>query len=70
MKKSKNFFKLEEKKDGKVFWNDVIIKPVGETRSRINIQQLDITPDVQASLTDTKVTTKFSDNLEKETVFE
>ena len=32
MMQSKNFFKLEEKPNGNVFWNDVFIKPVGENR--------------------------------------
>ena len=70
MKRSKKFFKLEEKSNGDVFWKDVFIQPLGENRISVNNHQFDITPHIQAYLTNTKLTTKFLDNVEKETVFE
>ena len=35
MKKSKNIFKLEEDDDGKVFWNKIPVKALGENRISI-----------------------------------
>ena len=70
MKTSKNFFKLVEKEDHKVYWNEVLVKPLGENRIRINDKEYDITPDIQAYFTNTKLTTEFLDNFEKETVFD
>ena len=70
MKKSKNFFNLTEDDDGKVYWNEVLIKPLGGTRISIKDHEYDISPDIQAYFTNTKLTTKFLDNFEKETVFE
>ena len=70
MKRSNFFFKLEEKENGKVFWNDVFNKPLGQNRIGIKNQEFDITPDIQAYFTNAKLTTKFLDNGGKETVFE
>ena len=70
MKGNKNFFKLTEEDNGDVFWNGVQIKPRGENRIDINNLEFDITPDIQTYLTNTKLTTKFLDDIEKETVFE
>ena len=70
MKTSKNFLKLTESDDGSVYWNDVLVKPLGENRIIINDIEYDITPDIQAYFTNTKLTTKFLDNVEKETVFD
>ena len=70
MKTSKNFFKLVEKDYGKVLWIDVLINPFGENRFSIKNQEFDITPDFQAFFTIAKLTTKFLDNVEKETVFD
>ena len=70
MRTSENFIKLEQRDRGEVFWNGVFIKPYGENRVRVNDQEHDITPDVQAYFTNTKFTTKFLDNIEKETVSE
>ena len=70
MKTSKIFFKLEQRDRGKVFWNDVFINPIGENRIRVKNREYDITPDIQAYFTNTKLTTKFLDNVEKETVFD
>ena len=70
MKTSKNFFKLTEDDGGKVYWNGVYIEPLGESRIRIKDREHDICPDIQAYFTNTKLTTNFLDNFEKETVFE
>ena len=70
MKTSKNFFKLEQRDGGEVFWNDVLYQPLGEKRIRGKDQEYDITPDIQAYFTNTKLTIKFLDNVEKETVFD
>ena len=69
MKRSKNFFKLE-KKDRKVYWNDILIKPLGENRIGVNNREYDITPDIQAYFTNTKLTTQFLDDVEKEIVYD
>ena len=69
MKTSKNFFKLTED-GGKVFWNDDYIEPLGDNRIRIKDRKYDISPDIQAYFTNTKLTTNFLDSFEKETVFE
>ena len=69
MKESKNFFKLTED-DGKVYWNEVLISPLGDNRININNREYDITPDIQTYFTNTKLATKFLDNFEKETVFD
>ena len=69
MKTKKNFFKLTED-DGKVYWNDVLINPLGDNRISIKDREYDITPDIQAYFTNTKHTTKFLDDIEKETVYD
>ena len=69
MKKSKNFFKLEQNLDGKVFWSDVFVEPLGESRISIQNQQYHTTPDIQACFLKTKLTNIFLDDVEKETVF-
>ena len=69
MKTIKNFFKLIE--DGaKVYWNDILIKPLGDNGIRIKNREYDITPDIQAYLTNTKFTTKFLDDVEEEIEFD
>ena len=70
MKRTKKNFKIAEKDNGDVFWNDVFIQPLGENRIIIKNQEFDITFDIQAYFTKTKLTTKFLDNIEKETVFD
>ena len=70
MKKSKKFFKLLQKGNGKVFWNRVIFEQLRENRNSIKDVDYDITPDIQAHITNTKLTTKLLDNVEKETVFD
>ena len=69
MKTSKSCFKLTED-GGKVYWNAEYIEPLGENRIRIKDREYDISPDNQAYFTNTKLTTNFLDNFEKETVFE
>ena len=70
MKQSKNFFKLIEDNDGTVFWNEMLIKPLGGNKISINNREYDVSPDIQTYFTNTKLTTNFLDNFEKETVFE
>ena len=53
-----------------MFWNDVFVEPLRENRIRIENQEFDITPDIQAYFTNTKLTTKFSNKVEKETVYD
>ena len=48
MTRSKIFFKLEEKSNGDVFWNDVFIQQLGENGIKNKILEFDITPDFQA----------------------
>ena len=69
-KRSKKFFILEGKSDGDVFWNDLFLKLLGEIRISIKNQEFDIKPDNRAYFTNTKLTTKFSDKNENETVFD
>ena len=69
MKTSKIFFKSIED-GGKVFWNGEYIEPLGDNRISIKDREYDISPDIQAYFTNTKLTTNFLDNFENETVFE
>ena len=69
MKTSKKFFKLKQD-DGKVYWNEVLINPLGDNRISIKDREYDISPDIQAYFTNAKLTTIFLDNFEKETVFD
>ena len=64
------FFKLEEKSNGDIFWNGVFIQPFRENRINVKNRNYDITPDIQVYFTNTKLTTKFLRNAEKETVFD
>ena len=70
MKKSKNFFKLEEDDDGKVFWNKIPVKALGEKRISIKNREYDIKPNIQNYFTDTKLTTKNMDDDDKSTVYD
>ena len=70
MKQSKNFFNLEERPDGKVFWNGVRIKPVRENTIDIIGREYDVTPNIQKYSTKTGSTTKSLNNNEKETVYD
>ena len=69
MKQSRNFFKLEERPDGKVFWNDVRIKPVSENRINIIGKEYDVTPSIQYYFTKPSSTTKSLNNNDNETVY-
>ena len=69
MKKSKNFFKLEQDGD-KVFWNKTPIKALGENRISINNQEYDIKPNIQEYFTNTQQTTKNMDDEDKTTVYD
>ena len=69
MRTSKKFFKVTED-DGKVYWKEVLINPLGNKRISIKDREYDISPDIQAYFTNTKLTTKFLDNFEKEGVFD
>ena len=62
MRRSKNFFKLEEKSNGDVFWHGVFIQPLGANRINVKNEEHDITPNFQNYFTNTKSTTKSLDN--------
>ena len=69
MKKSNNFFKLEQ--DGnEVFWNKVPIKALGENRISIKDQEYDIKPNSQEYFTITKLTTKNMDDGDKSIIYD
>ena len=69
MKKSKNFFKLEQ--DGnKVFRNKVPIKALGENRISIDDQEYDIKPNIQEYFTNTKLTTKNMNDEDKSIIYD
>ena len=69
MKKSKNFFKLEQ--DGnEVFWNKTPFKALGENRISNYNQQYDIKPNIQEFFTNTQQTTKNMDDEDKKTVYD
>ena len=70
LKKSEKKIKLEQRDGDKVLWNIVLFKPLGENRLRVKDQEYDITPNFQAYFTNKKLTTKFLDNVEKETVID
>ena len=53
-----------------VYWNDVLIKPVGNNRISIKDHEYDVSLDIQANFTKTKLTTKILDTFEKETIFD
>ena len=64
MKKSRNFFKLEQ--DGnEVFWNKTPIKALGEKKISIKNQEYDIKPNIQNYFNNTKLTTKNMDDEDK-----
>ena len=69
MKKSINFFKLEQI-DNNVFWNKIPIKALGENRISIKDQEYNITPNIQTYLTNTKLTTKNMDDEDKSIVYD
>ena len=68
MKKSKIFFKVEEKDNGRVFWNEILFKAKKENRIRIKDEEHDINPNIQAYFTNTKLSTKHMDDENKSTV--
>ena len=65
MKGTKVFFKLEVKPNGRVYWNDVIIKPVRENTIEIFGKKYDITPSIQNYFINTRATTKLLNDNEK-----
>ena len=69
MKRSKNFFKLQENPDGKIFWNKTLIVPQGGNRVNINGDEFDIKPNIQNYFTNTRLTTKRMDNEDKLIIF-
>ena len=62
MKRSKNFFNLEEQPNENVFWNKILIKALGENRISIKHEEYDVNPIIQAYFTNTKSTTTIMDN--------
>ena len=69
MKKSKNFFMLQENPDGKIFWNKIPIVPQREIRNSVKGKKFDIKPNIQNYFINTRLTTKRMDNEEKITIF-
>ena len=69
MKGSKIFFKLVEKPDGKVYWNNVRIKPVRENTIDIIGREYDVTPNIQHYFRKTGSTTKYLNDNEKGIVY-
>ena len=69
MKQSDNFIKLEERPDGRVYWNGVRIKPVRENTIGNIGREYDVTPSIQQYFIKTGSTTKSLNNNEKETVY-
>ena len=69
VKQSKNFFKLEGRPDGRVYWISVRIKPVRENTIDIIGREYDVTPSIQHYFRKTGSTTKSLNNKEKETVY-
>ena len=69
MKKSKNFFKIEQI-DGQVFRNKIPIRAKGENRISIKDQEYNINPIFQTYFTNTKQTTKHMDDEDKSTVYD
>ena len=69
MKKSNNFFKLEQ--DGKkLFWNKIPIIPLGGNMISINEHEYDIKPNIQNYFTKTYLTTKNMSNEDKLTIYD
>ena len=69
MKKSNNFFKLEQ--DGeKVFWNKIPIIPIGGNRISINDEEYYINPNIQNYFTKTYLTTKNMSNEDKLNIYD
>ena len=69
MKKSKNFFKLEQEGE-RVFWNKTPVIPQGENRVSIKGKEFDINPNIQNYFTKTYLTTKRMNNKDKSTVYD
>ena len=69
MKRSKNFFKLEQN-GNEVVWNKTPIKALGENRISFKNQEYDIKPNIQAYCTNTKLTTKNMNDEDKLTIYD
>ena len=69
MKKSKNFSKLQENPDGKIFWKKFSIIPRRENRVSIKGDEFDIKPKIRNYFTNTRLTTKRMDNEDKLIIF-
>ena len=69
MKKSNNFFKLEQ--DGnKIFWNEIPIIPLGDNKISINDDEYNMKPNIQNYFTKTYLTTKNMSNEDKLTIYD
>ena len=68
MKQNNNFFNLEERSDGKVFWNGTRIKPVRENIIDIIGREYDVTPNIQHYFRKTGSTSKSLNDNEKVTL--
>ena len=69
MERSKNFFKLLEKPNGKLFWNFVLSKAAGGNKIDKDDKEYDITHEIQNYFTNTNPTTKLLNNNDKMTVY-
>ena len=69
MKQSNNFFKLEERPNGRMYRNSVRNKPVRENTIDFIGREYDVTPSIQQYFRKTGSTTKSMNNNEKETVY-
>ena len=69
IKQSNNCFKLEERPDGRVYWNSVRIKPVRENTIDIIGREYDVTPSIQQYFRKAGSTGKSFFNIEKVTVY-
>ena len=69
MKKSNNFFKLEQD-DKKIFWNKIPIIPLGGNMIIINDDEFNIKPNIQNYFTKTYLTTKNMSNEDKLTIYD
>ena len=59
---------MQEKPNGEVFWNKILVKPLGENKINIKDEEYDIIPLIQTYFTNTISTTKTLNDEDKSTV--
>ena len=52
-----------------VHWNNILTKPLGESRINVKIEEIDISPKIPESLTNAKATSKKMNHEDKVTIF-